>query len=164
MPSTKVLYTIIVVLLAAMLISSTFAAFYLFQYNRAENNADVYLSELRSSSASTQRTSIMLDFGNGTLLWYNDTLVESGTNAYVATVMVAHVSATWYPQYGEHFVTSIDNVTNSPQESWALWTHNGSLTWQVAQNGADLYQAIDGTVFAWTFCPLNASYTPECTP
>lgn len=167
MANTRTLYTVIVVLLAGMLIASSVAALYVYKYDTAQNNANVYLSELRSSSSSVQTTSILLDFGNGTVTWHNDTQVQPGTNLYTATVIVAggNVNATWYPQYGEHYVTGIDNVENSATESWFLWTHNGSATWQVASTGADLYQASDGTLYAWTFCNYNAtSYEPDCTP
>jgi hypothetical protein len=164
--ATKSLYVVIVILLAAMLVSATLAAFYLFQYDRAHGEANTYLSELKSAQP-TQVTNILLDFGNGTRLWHNDTQVQTGANAYVATVIVAHgvVNATWYPQYGEHLVTGVDNVQNTQQESWFLWTYNNTSHWEVAQTGADLLSAYNGSVFGWTYCAYNsATYVPSCTP
>ena len=139
MAAPRTLYLIIVVLLAGMLISSTFAAFYLYQYNQAESNANAYLSQLKSAQP-TQETNILIDFGNGTLLWHNATQVPTGANAYVATIIALRgiVNATYYPQpYAEHIVTGIDNVQGSQQESWFIWTYNATSRWQVAQVGAD---------------------------
>ena len=162
---------VIVVLVAGVLISSTFAAFYLFQYDQAQSNANIYLSELKSVQP-TQTTGILLDFGNGTLLWRNDTEVPTGANAYVATVIAARgaVNATLYPpfapgQSAEHFVTGIYNVTETRQQSWFIWTYNGTAGWQLAQVGPDDLTAGNGSVFAWTFCSYNASTgAPACTP
>ena len=164
---TRTFYTIIVILVAAMLVSSTFAAFYAFQYDRAQSSADTYLSELRGVQP-TQITNILLDFGNGTLVWLNDTQVPTGSNAYVATVVATHgtVNATWYPPpYSEHLVTGIDNVQNSQQHSWFIWTHNGTSSWQVPQVGADDLAASNGSIFAWTYCEYDpTTFTPSCIP
>jgi hypothetical protein len=167
MARTRTLYTIIVILIAGMLVSSTFAAFYLFQYDRARNNANNYLSELKSVQP-IQETNVLLDFGNGTLLWRNDTQVPTGANAYVATVIAAHgiVNATYYPPpYSEHLVTGIDNVQNSQQQSWFIWTYNGTVGWQAAQVGSDDLAVSNGSIFAWTYCNYDsATYLPSCTP
>jgi hypothetical protein len=167
MARTKTLYTVIVVLLAAMLVSSSFAAFYLFQYDQSQSNANTYLSELKAVQP-TQTTNILLDFGNGTLLWHNDTQVQTGSNVYIATVLATHgvVNATWYgAPYNEHQVTGLDNVQNGPQQSWFIWTYNSTASWQVAQVGADDLLASNGSIFAWTFCNYNSTtYAPSCTP
>ena len=167
MPKTRALYTIIVVLLAAMLISSTFAAFYLFQYDRAQNSANAYLSELKGVQP-TQLVDVLLDFGNGTLAWHNDTVVPTGANAYVATVIASRgiVNATYYPPpYAEHLVTGIDNVQNTQDRSWFVWTYDETAAWQAAQVGADDLAASNGSIFAWTYCDYNSTtYTPSCTP
>jgi hypothetical protein len=167
MAGAKTLYVVIVVLIAGLLVSATLAAVYLFQYDQAQSNANTYLSELKSVQP-TQTTDILLDFGNGTLLWHNDTQVQTGANAYVATVIVAHgvVNATWYEApYNEHLVTGIDNVQNTAQQSWFIWTYNSTASWRVAQVGADELPAITGSVFAWTYCNYNSTtYAPSCTP
>jgi len=171
MVSTKTLYTTMVILTAGLLLSATLAGFYAFQYNQAQANASTYLAELKSVQP-TQETDILLDFGNGTLVWHNDTEVPTGANAYVATVLAARgeVNATLYPplapgESSEHFVTGIDGVQNTAQQSWFLWTYNSTAHWQVAQTGADLLPAISGSVFGWTYCSYNSStYVPSCTP
>ncbi len=171
MASTRTLNAIIVVLVAGILISSTFAAFYLFQYDQAQSNANTYLTELKSVQP-TQETNILFDFGNGTLLWTNGTEVPTGANAFVATVIAAHgmVNATLYPplapgESAEHFVTGIDNMAQTPQQYWFFWTYNTTARWQVAQVGPDDLVVSNGSIFAWTFCGFNpATYVPNCTP
>ncbi|MDA4134573.1 MAG: hypothetical protein OK441_03275 [Thaumarchaeota archaeon] len=168
MTAPRTLYLVIVVLLAGLLISSTFAAFYLYQYNVAENNANAYLGELREATgtqAYAGSTSILLDFGNGTQRWYNDTAVQPGWNVYLATVVITKgdLNDTWYPQYGEHLINGIEGLQNSQTGSWFLWSYNDTSRWQVAQIGADLVPTTNGSVFAWSYCGVSASYSPVCT-
>lgn len=167
MPSSKTLTTIIVILVAGLLISSTFAAYYLLEYQQAQSNSNTYLSELKSAQP-TQTPHLLFDFGNGTSVWYNSTQVPTGASAYVATVLDARgvVNGTWYgAPYNEHLVTGIDNIQNTAQESWFVWTHNSTSSWQVAQVGSDELLATNGAVFAWTYCNFNSStYAPSCSP
>lgn len=165
--SSRTLTVVIVILVAALLVTATFAAYYVVQYQQAQNNANSYLSELKTATGSKPlTTNILLDFGNGTRTWYNGTVVQPGENLYVATVAVTlgNMNTTWYPSYGEHLVTGIDGIINNANESWFLWTYNYNSTsgWQVAQVGADDLPASSGSIYAWSFCGVTASYTPTC--
>jgi hypothetical protein len=65
-----------------------------------------YLS-LKPASSSLYSADVLMDFGNGTRLWYNDTQVQPGWNMYVETVVLTHgdLQAQWYPDYQEHLIT-----------------------------------------------------------
>lgn len=156
----------IAILVAGILITGTVAALYAFQYGQEQSSANAYLSELKKVQPS-QSTSILFDFGNGTRTWSNFT-VPTGTNAYTATVIAAHgvVNSTWYgAPYDEHFVNGIENIQNSAQESWFVWTYNDTAHWQVAQVGVDDLAVANGTIFAWTYCNYNSTtYAPSCSP
>jgi hypothetical protein len=121
---------------------------------------------LKPASASVYTADILLDFGNGTELWYNDTQVQPGWNMYTESVILSHgnLQAQWYPSYQEHLITAIDGVANSATMDWFLWTYNSTASWQTAQVGADDLPVYNGSVFAWTFCGETSSYAPECTP
>jgi hypothetical protein len=112
---------------------------------------------------------MMLDYGNGTKLWYNDTAIQPGWNAYLVTLVAlnGNVQATWYPSFGEHFVSGIRGVENNPSsnQGWLLWSLNSSKDWQPASVGPDEIPVYNGTTFSWTFCPYDpVSYAPLCTP
>ncbi len=57
-----------------------------------------YLS-LKPASSSLYAADILIDFGNGTRLWYNDTKVQPGWNMYTETVVLSRgdLQAQWYP-------------------------------------------------------------------
>jgi hypothetical protein len=122
--------------------------------------------ESRPAQTSLIRASVFIDFGNGTTRWFNSTQMHPGWNLYQATlvIMKGNVDAQWYPQYGAHFVTGIGNVRNTQNAFWFLWTYEQSASWQTAQVGADQLLMHDRSVYAWTFCKVDASFQPMCRP
>ncbi|HYW82620.1 MAG TPA: hypothetical protein VFB30_05165 [Spirochaetia bacterium] len=124
-----------------------------------------YLS-LKPASSSLYAADILIDFGNGTRLWYNETQVQPGWNTYVETVVLTRgdLQAQWYPDLQEHLVSGMDGVSDSQTMGWFLWTYNETASWQTSAVGADLLPVYNGSVIAWTYCGETASYAPECTP
>ncbi|MGD0396878.1 MAG: hypothetical protein ABSB26_08245 [Nitrososphaerales archaeon] len=123
---------------------------------------------LKPAPSSLYATDILIDFGNGTLHWYNNTEVQPGWNMYTAIVVLSHgdLQAQLYHllSENEHFVSGIDGVSNSKTRFWFLWTYNETASWRTAQVGADDLPVYNGSVFAWTYCGETASYTPTCSP
>jgi len=117
-----------------------------------------YLS-LKPARSSLYESSILLEFGNGTKVWFNNTLVQPGWNMYTELVVLTHgnLQAQWYPQFGEH-------LAGSPTTSWFVWTFNSTAAWQPAPVGADLLPVYNGSVFAVTLCAETPTYGPACTP
>jgi hypothetical protein len=122
---------------------------------------------LKPAADSLYAADVLIDFGNGTDVWFNDTQVQPGWSMYTETVVLTHgaVQAQWYPEYQEHLVTGIDGVSSSNSMFWFLWTHNSTASsWQTSQVGPDDTPVYNGSVFAWTYCGETASYAPDCSP
>jgi hypothetical protein len=135
----------------------------------ASNNVTLiqsYPDQVRPIPTSLLTVSVLIERGDGTKTWYNNTQVQAGWSMYITTVALLNgsVSATWYPQYGEHLINGLAGVPNTTTRSWFLWTHNGTVSWELAQLGSDLTPATNGSSFAWTYCQFNGSYLPTCTP
>lgn len=126
---------------------------------------DRYLS-LKPASTSLYTADVLVDFGNGTRVWYNGTRVQPGWNLYTETVVLTNgdLQAEWYPQFQEHLVSGIDGVNASQTMSWFLWTFNSTASWQAPQLGADDLPVYNGSIFAWTYCGSSPSGAPECVP
>ena len=136
---------------------------------QASNNMTLigrYPDQIRPIPTSLLAVNVLIEPGNGTRHWYNGTQVQAGWNLYITTVVLLNgsVGATWYPQYGEHFIFSIGGAQNSATNSWFLWTYYKTSSWQVAQTGADMIAATNGSSFAWTYCKFDQSYQPTCRP
>jgi len=125
------------------------------------------LAKAGRARVETYTVDMLLEYGNGSSEWINDTAVQPGWNLYTATLVAlsGRVQSTWYPYLsgGEDFVDSLNGVAYSSTTSWFLWTRaNG--TWQVASTGANLIPAFNGTAYAWTLCGYGQNYLPTCTP
>jgi len=227
MPSKGVFYGTVTVLVAFLLVTSTFAVLYYNQYQQEVLQNQRYVGELNAALASyrslsgsydtslrdynttlsllvaavanlntstpayrnasvaisslwisyralarvagehvlTYAARMLVDYGNGIRHWYNDTAIKPGWNAYVVTLVLleGNVQATWYPQFGEHFVTGINGVPSTASKSWFIWEYAGG-GWTASQTGADQIPMHNGTTIAWTLCGYDVSFNPTCKP
>jgi hypothetical protein len=125
------------------------------------------LAQAGRSLVASYSVDMLVDYGNGSLVWYNATAIQPGWNLYTATLVGLHdrVQATWYSYLsgGEDFIDALNGVTSSATTSWFLWVRSGN-SWQIAPTGANLIPAYNGTIFAWTLCGYNQDYLPTCEP
>jgi type II secretory pathway pseudopilin PulG len=123
------------------------------------------LASVNGGRVLTYEVNLLVDYGNGTGRWYNDSAAEPGWNAYVLTLVLmdGEVQAAWYPQFGEHLVTGIERVSETATESWFVWDY-GASGWALAPMGADAIIVQNGTSVAWTFCGYDANFNPTCAP
>src|SRR6266851_705072 len=65
-----------------------------------------------SSGPSTTSVNVLLNYGNGTLVWYNQTLVSSTWNFFNVTELITkgNLGAAFFASFGSHFVYSINGV------------------------------------------------------
>jgi len=152
------LYSVIVVLVALIVIVSTIAGLYYYQYGQAVSENSTYVQELNKLNVK-YFSDILLDYGNGTKAWNNVTNVQPGTNLYVETQIITggNINATYYPQYQSHLVTAINNVGSTISMYWFLWTYNLTASWQQASLGPDEIPVSNNSVFAWSFCGGNCT-------
>jgi|SRR5579862_8707562 len=146
------------VLVAIIVIVSSLAGLYYYQYTKVASENSTYVQQLNQLKVK-YLSSVLIDFGNGTKNWYNSTNVQPGTNLYVETQIITggNVNATYYPAYQSHFVTAIFNVGNTKTAYWLVWTYNKTASWQQAQAGPDQLSVTNNSVFAWGFCSGNCT-------
>lgn len=123
------------------------------------------LAGVSGRKAPAYRVSLLVNFGNGTRRWFNDSTAQPGWNGYIVSLVLlkGNVQAIWYPQYGEHFVSGIAGVSQTGSKSWFVWEF-GRGRWTAAPTGVDQIQIINGTTIAWTLCGYDANYIPTCVP
>jgi hypothetical protein len=125
-----------------------------------------YLSA-NSSGVDTVIVNALINYGNGTMTWYNQTIVPSNWNAYALTMYVTkcNIQTVFYGQpYNEHLVTSINGVNQHGTLSWSIWTFCvAQQAWVYSQVGVDLIQLSNGQTLAWSYgstSSLNTSPPP----
>ena len=109
-----------------------------------------------ASSASTTTTiNLLVNYGNGTLTWYNGTTVPATSNFFNVTeqVLNGNVGAVFFPSFGSHFVYSINGVGCPASnifcdQAWAFWTLDG-ICWDLPFVGVDQISVSQTTTVAW---------------
>ena len=135
--------------LAAALLCTTLvsgaAALYL---NNRVNALDVeYRRALNALEEYTVKVSIMIDYGNGTVIWFNGTRVGAGETLLNATLRVADVAYT-VSDFGA-FVDAVNGVRGLENHYWLWYTYDGG--WVMGPVGADVWRLHDGDVVAWRY-------------
>ncbi len=114
-------------------------------------------SPINSNSSGTNLITVntLINYGNGTAVWYNRTDVPADWNFYQLTLGLTscNVEARFYgPPLNEHYVTGINGVVNQGKTYWTLWMFcQNQDGWAVAPVGADRIVPGNGQTLAWSY-------------
>ena len=143
-----------------IIVAASGAYFYLQQIRNTPSGATSYCQNLIASASSATNTervavNVLMNYGNGTVRWYNYTNAPSNWNLYDLTLYVAdcNVDATFYgPPLNEHFVKAINGLRAAGQYSWSIWTYcQGPSVWVYSSVGADQVVLKSGEILAWAY-------------
>jgi hypothetical protein len=120
-------------------------------------------ANLRSSPATNVPVNVLIDYGNGTLVWYNGTSVPANSNYYNVTILVTNdnLGSVFFASFGSHFVYSINGAGCPASDifcdnAWSLWTIYGGCT-QLALVGVDQVTVAEARTIAWFLTPAETS-------
>lgn len=137
--SRSPLFFIGLVLIIAIVILAQLGAFYQLQllFNKTPAQQVIAVSTL-------------INYGNGTSRWNNQTNTPSGWNFYQLTTTIARTEAQSFS--GQHLVTGLDGVRSTGQFYWTLWVFcQKDVAWSPSPVGADLITLENGDILAWYF-------------
>lgn len=116
-----------------------------------------------SSTNNTTSVNVLLNYGNGTLVWYNQTSVPSSWNFFNVTELITkgNLGAFFFASFGSHFVYSINGVGCPASnmfcdQAWSLWTLDG-ICWDLAFVGVDMIPVTQVATIAWYLTPAAIS-------
>jgi hypothetical protein len=112
------------------------------------------------------KVDLLINFGNGSKTWYNETYVPVGMNLLDLTLKSTEGNVTFAKgQYGI-FVTAINGVGSNPADryySWLWWNFNlPKEQWSLGEVGADQYVLSEGDIIAWYY--QDTSTFPDLKP
>ncbi|MCS7104098.1 MAG: DUF4430 domain-containing protein [Thermofilaceae archaeon] len=159
--SSKVIEILLVIILAWAVIASGFAAY---AYMRAQS-LEAELTPLRVALASTESelkslrakivvVNVAIDYGNGTIKWYNSTPLPQGATVLKALLVTASRVEYTLGQYGA-YVTSINGVSekilsSTEGYSWLWYIFEGGQ-WVMGPVASDQYVVKDGDTLMWRY-------------
>lgn len=131
--------------LTSLILAGFVAGYYYLEYQNL-------LQKLREYEGYVMHVNICIDYRewNGTVVWYNETLVPLGCDLLTATKKIAVVNYTYWESQGASFVDAINNIWNSDKKYWMWyrWTNHG---WEYGPVGADRYILSPNETVMWRY-------------
>ncbi len=136
------LFYLVLALIAVGILSAQIGAYY-------------YLQKLSSPAGPTPGTvNTLINYGNGTMKWYNETGIPANWNFYNLTVYLTrgNIVATFDGVLNEHYVTGINGKENKAPYFWTLWVFcEKRIAWTQAPVGADKIFLSNNSTLAWAY-------------
>jgi hypothetical protein len=135
-------------LICLLIVVSYIAVYY---HNESAHYRSLYERAAADLKKLTMPVNILIDYGNGTRKWYNNTLVPREANLLLATEIIASVKSITYPEMGK-FVTNINGVGGDPGKYWIwyIWNRNESR-WDWGPVACDKYILREGDTVMWRY-------------
>ncbi|MEM2273526.1 MAG: DUF4430 domain-containing protein [Candidatus Bathyarchaeia archaeon] len=135
-------------LLCLLIIAVYLAAYY---YSESIHYKTLYERAAADLRKLTMKVNILIDYGNGTLVWYNGTMVPKEASVLMATKVVAAVEGTEYPDMGT-FVDSINGVRNESGRYWIWYIWNqDKREWEWGPVASNKYILHEDDIIMWKY-------------
>ena len=116
------------------------------KYQKLYNQAVKDLRHLKSHML----VNVLIDYGNGTQEWHNETRVPIGATLFDVTREIAKINYT-KGQFGV-LITAINGRGGKPGYYWLWYTWNStSAEWEIGPVAADAFTLHHGDTVAWIY-------------
>lgn len=135
-----------VALLCSVATTSMLTVYY---YGENLRYQTLYRDTLGDLKAVSIQVSVVINYGNGTKKWHNNTRVPIGSSVFNVTSIVADID--YSTEWGSAFVTAINGVGGTGSY-WIWWHRNAtSSMWQCGPVGCDAFTLHEGDVVGWIY-------------
>lgn len=147
-------FTVSLALSAVVIILGFGASYYYLQFSTTES---VYRATLASLDQVSYEVDVLVNYGNGTFNWFNNTRGPIGWNLYNLTSRIASIDSKYYPQFQSHFINGINGVGMNKDEAhknwfWTLWIWGSSTkSWKKSPVGSDGLILSQDQAYAWYY-------------
>ena len=142
------MWTTLVLVCALIMVSYT-TIYYYNEYQKYQSLYGDTLEELKRFR-NYIFVNILIDYGNGTKEWHNETLVPLGATLFDATRIISEPNYTKY-SFGV-FITSINGVGGDPNHYWLWFIWNStSKSWEPGPVGCDSHILSEGETLSWVY-------------
>ena len=144
----------LVVLLSAFAVLSFSGALYMYnEYRVLDQNHQAIQENIDNVSINID---FIVDFGNGTIIYFNQTRVPVGFSMYNSTEFIIgeeNVDSIYYSDFNSYFVNSLLGTGNNRDYAWSAWQYQQD--WELLEIGSNLFIPKDGQTIAWYYQDVN---------
>lgn len=163
----------LLIVVSMVILASEVGGYYFFQNTYLKrSSAQNGGNSSRTGPATNPNTisvSTLINYGNSTRIWYNESDVTTGSSFYDLTFKIArgNVAAIYYSSLNAHFITGINGVTSDGSGSncnycWGIWIYcTKDIAWMYSILGADLIKLRNDDVLAWYIQNVSQNLPPE---
>ena len=131
----------------------------LYLYGRTIENESRYDTLLSKLGEVAHKVNLLINFDNGTKIWYNGTYVPIDSNLFHLTLKITDGDVNYTnSQYGL-FINSISGVGANPVDksrAWLWWYYNPTQEkWYIGEVGADQHILYAGEIIAWYYQDIS---------
>jgi hypothetical protein len=136
---------------AALLCTTIGASYYALNYQSQNTKLQAdYEALLEDVEDLTISINMMVDYGDGNVVWLNDTRLPLDINLLRALEILAEIEYTT-SEYGA-FVTKVNGVGDDPTKFWLwFWYDTEAESWAYGPSASDFWVLRDGDVVAWEY-------------
>ena len=144
----------LVVLFSAFAVLSFSGALYMYnEYRVLDQNHQAIQENIDNVSINID---FIVDFGNGTIIYFNQTRVPVGFSMYNSTEFIIgeeNVDSIYYSDFNSYFVNSLLGTGNNPDYALSAWQYQQD--WELLEIGSNLFIPKDGQTIAWYYQDVN---------
>ena len=137
------------ILLLIIMITSSATIYYYYEYKEtSETNRNL----LQNFEELHMDINLLINFGNGTVLYFNQTSIPIFFTMYDSTLLITNntVDSTYYEEFDSYFVNSIFDMQGNSTHGWYAWEFKNNK-WVISNNGSNNIQLSSGDTIAWYF-------------
>jgi len=136
-------------MLCGLIISGYMSVYYYNEYTKYQTLYNETVENLRELK-SHMLVDVLIDYGNGTQEWYNETRVPIGATLFDATKEIAKINYTT-GQFGI-LITAINGRKGKPGYYWMWYIWNStSGEWEMGPVAADAFTLHHGDTVSWVY-------------
>ena len=136
-------------MLCGLIISGYMSIYYYNEYTKYQTLYNETVENLRELK-SHMLVDVLIDYGNGTQEWYNETRVPIGATLFDATKEIAKINYTT-GQFGI-LITAINGRKGKPGYYWMWYIWNStSGEWEMGPVAADAFTLHHGDTVSWVY-------------
>ena len=137
-------------ILCMLILASYLSIHYYMEYTKYQQLYSETLTELRKYDEYIF-VRILIDYGNETKDWHNNTLIARGADLLNATRTVSEVDYDIWENLGA-LVTHINTVGGEPNTYWLWYIWNStSSSWDFGLEASDAHILQEGDIVAWIY-------------
>lgn len=118
-------------------------------YSESMRYQKLYSDTIRDLEHLTIQVDVLINYGNGTREWFNNTRAPIGLSAFNVTLYIANVEYSIFEGLGI-FITKINGVGGDKDKWWSFW-HWKDDNWILSDVGATQYILKNGDILAWSY-------------